>query len=92
MSFTLNSTHTHRRTRLLTVCTLTALSTSAFVLGPAVVAQADSGAPHRNLSIQQLEPEQPSVPTPPHSTGEPADGKLSGAARAAAAAGSDAPL
>ncbi|MER7727863.1 VCBS repeat-containing protein [Streptomyces sp. NPDC096323] len=88
----MKSTHTRRRTRLLTVCTFAALSASAFVLGPAAVAQADSGAPHRNLSIQQLEPEQPSVPTPPHPTGKPAAGKLSGAARAAAAAGPGAPL
>ncbi|MEU9202085.1 VCBS repeat-containing protein [Streptomyces sp. NPDC048332] len=92
MSSTLKSTHSHRRTRLLTVCTFTALSMSAFVLGPAALAQADSGAPHRNLSIQQLDPEQPSVPTPPQSAGKPAAGKLSGAARAAAAAGPDAPL
>ncbi|MGW2657905.1 FG-GAP repeat domain-containing protein [Streptomyces sp. NPDC001478] len=90
--------------RLLAVCTFAALSASAFVLGPAAVAQADSGAPHRDLAVQRLEAEQPEAPHAVEkpaagkpdaegpAAGKPAAGDTSAAARAAAVAGPDAPL
>lgn len=91
MSFTSTSSRPHsrprRRTRLLAVATFTALSASVLALGPAAMARADAGAPHRDLSVQRLEAEQPAAPAPRRAAEKPF-----GSAQAAAVSGPDAPL
>lgn len=86
MSSTSTSGRPRRRSRLLAVHAFTVLSASALVLGPAALAQADTGVPHRDIAVQRLESHQP------HTSAPPAAKKLAGSARSAVVTGPDAPL